>query len=58
MMAPVSFLLNALVGIFLLYFTIGDLFDDHPDDDRYILWIMFWEGACFLAFGVAGLLFA
>ena len=57
--AAISFLLNALVGVFLLYCAITDLYGDNvdPDDDRGVLGIMLAEGAALFLFGVAGLLF-
>jgi len=59
LLVPISFLLNALVGVFLLRFAGDDLFgkDADPNDDRDVLFFMLWEGAFFLVFGVAGLIF-
>jgi len=58
LMAPISYSLNVLVGIFLLRYAGDDLLAPHKDDDRGILWFMLVEGAGFLLFGFAGLIFA
>ena len=55
-MVPLSFTLNALVGVFLCRFAGDDLLKADPKDDRGTLWFMFLEGLFFLVFGIAGLI--
>jgi len=60
MMSAISFLLNALVGVFLMRFAGDDLFGKNVNlhDDRALLWFMFLEGILFFVFGASGLIFA